>query len=155
MVLMIGDIINNPSSHVISSLGTGSKEKEKTPVVTKKPVATIAKEVVSGSWGVEPQRTKKLKAAGYTDTEIKEIQKKVNELLNKKPETTLKTAKVIAPQGLRVRNKPSTGKDSTILRVLNYGTVVTCYGTARGTGATLWWKISEKKAEYVAADWLY
>ena len=151
--LMIGDIINNPSAHVISSLGTGSKAAEKTPVVTKKPVATIAKEVVSGTWGVEPQRTKKLKAAGYTDSEIKQIQKKVNKLLNK-PKTTLKTGKVIAAQGLRVRNKPTTS-GSTILRVLDYGTVVTCYATARGPGATLWWKISEKKAEYVSADWLY
>jgi len=47
----------------------------------KKDIATIAKEVIAGKWGNGAARKAKLKAAGYTDTEIKQIQAKVNELL--------------------------------------------------------------------------
>ena len=47
---------------------------------TKKSVAEVAKEVVSGKWGNGADRKKKLEAAGYDCTAV---QKKVNELLKK------------------------------------------------------------------------
>jgi len=48
---------------------------------SKKTINAIAKEVIAGKWGNGAARKAKLKAAGYTDTEIKQIQAKVNELL--------------------------------------------------------------------------
>ena len=44
----------------------------------KKSVSTIAKEVISGKWGNNPERKKRLEESGYNYTEV---QKKVNELL--------------------------------------------------------------------------
>lgn len=51
-----------------------------TPVkkVVKKSITTVAKEVIAGAYGNEPQRTANLKRAGYNPTSV---QKKVNELL--------------------------------------------------------------------------
>lgn len=46
----------------------------------KKSVAEVAKEVVNGKWGTGTTRKKKLEAAGYN---YDEVQKKVNELLDK------------------------------------------------------------------------
>ena len=45
---------------------------------TKKTVAEVAKEVVSGKWGNGADRKKKLEAAGYN---YAEVQKEVNKLL--------------------------------------------------------------------------
>ena len=149
--LLEGDIINNPSAHVIVALANGSKAL--TPAAQKKSVAAVANEVIAGKWGTGTTRVAKLRAAGYTATEINQIQKKVNELMGQNT-TTLKKARVIATQGLNVRNKPTTTSGSKVLRTLPYNTLVTCYGTAVGHGASLWWKISPSKAEYVSADWL-
>lgn len=44
----------------------------------KKSISEVAKEVDNGKWGNGETRVKKLKAAGYTDAEIKKIQAKVN-----------------------------------------------------------------------------
>lgn len=44
----------------------------------KKTVDEIAKEVIRGDWGVDPERTKRLTAAGY---DAKAVQKRVNEVL--------------------------------------------------------------------------
>ncbi len=43
-----------------------------------KSISTIAKEVIFGKWGNNPERKKRLEAAGYN---YAEVQKKVNELL--------------------------------------------------------------------------
>lgn len=43
-----------------------------------KDVTTLAREVLAGKWGNDPERTKKLRAAGYDSTEV---QKEVNRLL--------------------------------------------------------------------------
>lgn len=48
---------------------------------TKKSLDVVAKEVVQGKWGNGTDRKKKLKAAGYSDAEIKSIQDKVNKLV--------------------------------------------------------------------------
>ena len=146
--LMEGDIINNPSAHVIVALADGSKATAK----AKKSVATVASEIVAGKWGNDPARRAKLKAAGYTDAEVNKIYAEVNRLFKVKPKTTLKVSRVKASAGLNVRDKPSTS--GKVLRTLPYQSKVTCYGTAKGAGATLWWKISKDKNEYVSADWL-
>ena len=147
--LMEGDIINNPASHVISALENGKNAQPAKKV--KKPIATIVQEIKAGKWGVDPIRKAKLKAAGYSDAELTEIYAKVTASMGKK--AALKTARVVATKGLNVRNKPTT-TGSKILRTLPYTAKVTCYGTAKGPGATLWWKISPNKAEFVSADWL-
>ena len=95
--LAVGDIINRPYSHVIICLQDGAKtaaakkkaEKaiqknaNKIAKKKKKSVSAVAKEIVAGKWGNDPERTKKLKAAGYTAAEIKKIKTKVNKLMRK------------------------------------------------------------------------
>lgn len=103
--LMIGDIINAPGSHVIISLGDGSKTiserkkaekkiaknekkiaKKKKKTTKKKTPTQIAKEIVEGkcsdsrwkTWGVGATRKARLKKAGYN---YKEVQKAVNKLM--------------------------------------------------------------------------
>lgn len=151
--LMTGDIINNPSHHVISALANGSKATSTSSGTTKKSNKVIAQEIIEGKWGNGAERIRKVTAAGYN---YDAVQKEVNALL-KKPaassaSTSLKTAKVTAKKGLNVRNKPSTSTGK-VLRTLPLGTKVTCYGVANGGGRT-WWKISKSKNEYVAAEYL-
>ena len=86
--LMTGDIINAPYNHVIIALGNGSKaaamlkkeEKKAAKKTTKKSIETVAKEICEGKWGNDPVRTIKLKAAGYTVSEIKAIRARVNSI---------------------------------------------------------------------------
>ena len=78
----------------LDELNEGEKPKAKEPVKkapakkpaskpksTKKSNAVIAKEVLAGKWGNDPQRSAKLKKAGYNPTAI---QKLVNEEYDKK-----------------------------------------------------------------------
>lgn len=139
--LMVGDIINKPSGHVISSLANGSKSGKQ-----KKSIEEVAKEVIDGKWDNGAVRKKRLEAAGY---DYQAVQAKVNELTKK---NQLKTGKVTATKGLNVRNKPST-ETGKILRTLPKGTTVTCYGIAKKAGRT-WWKISKTKDEYAAAQYI-
>jgi len=52
----------------------------------KKSVDEIAREVISGQWGNGEDRKKRLEEAGYN---YKDVQNKVNEILNYKPKTTV------------------------------------------------------------------
>lgn len=52
------------------------------PAAGKKSIAAIAKEVAAGKWGNNPERAKKLKAAGYNP---KAVQAEVNRQLGAKP----------------------------------------------------------------------
>ena len=56
------------------------KYDEVAPVQPSKNLDEVALQVYKGKYGNNPQRKQKLKAEGYTDTEINTIQKKVNEL---------------------------------------------------------------------------
>lgn len=58
-----------------------NKKLAKPATPAKKSIEEIAREVISGKWGNGAARKSALKKAGYTDTEIKAIQAKVNELL--------------------------------------------------------------------------
>ena len=58
-----------------------AKKPASKPKATKKSNAIIAKEVINGKWGNDPQRSAKLKKAGYNPTTI---QKLVNEEYAKK-----------------------------------------------------------------------
>lgn len=153
-----GDIINNPTRHVISALENGSKvktttankttTKKTTPKKTtnKKSVATIAQEVLDGEWGNGPARIAKLKAAGYNPVEVQE---KVNELLKKgKTPKAQGTGKVTAKDGLNIRTRPST-TTGKVIRAVPYGTKLTCYGKTNG-----WWKVSATKQEWAYAKYI-
>ena len=59
------------------------KEKKKENTANGKSLDDIAKEIVKGKWGNGKKRTQKLKAAGFTQAEINEIQKKVNNRIYK------------------------------------------------------------------------
>lgn len=65
------------------SIVVNNKPTEPTPK-PKKSIDEIAKEVLDGKWGNGTDREKKLKAAGY---DYNAVQKKVNELVSKKPST--------------------------------------------------------------------
>ena len=56
------------------------KAKPKPKRLSNKEVARYAKQVAIGAFGNEPKRTKRLKAKGLTDEDIKKIQKKVNQV---------------------------------------------------------------------------
>ncbi len=87
-----GDIlVTRKQGHTVVVLDDGAETKKakqaaakkKTTVKkTKKSLDAVAKEIYNGKggWGNEPQRSKKLKAAGYSASEIKTIQNKVNAL---------------------------------------------------------------------------
>ena len=76
--------INNIKNKNVISIGQKITIKAVTP---KKTVAQIAQEVLEGKWGNDPARSKDLKNAGYNPTEV---QKKVDELLNKPVYYTVK-----------------------------------------------------------------
>lgn len=69
--------------------GYAAPKYDPEPTVKKKTVAQIAKECIDGMWGVGAARKRKLIQAGY---DYAEVQKKVNELLDKpaKPKTPVK-----------------------------------------------------------------
>ena len=79
--LRAGDILLRKGHTAIVTAGDITLTK----TTKKKTTAQIAKEIVAGKggWGNEPQRSKKLKAAGYSASEIKSIQAKVNKLMKK------------------------------------------------------------------------
>lgn len=146
----VGDIILNEASHVIMAIENGPKVKAQKG--QKKTLSAVAQEVIDGKWGVEPNRSARLKAAGYTAAEIVKIQEKVNALLDKKQnQTPLKKGVVIATAGLNVRADAS--QYAKRLRALPYGTMVTCYGV-KMNGKEPWWKIDKTKSEYVAARYI-
>lgn len=146
----VGDIILNEASHVIMAIENGPKVKAQK--AQKKSISAVAQEVIDGKWGVEPNRSARLKAAGYTAAEIVKIQEKVNVLLDKKQnQTPLKKGVVIATAGLNVRADAS--QYAKRLRALPYGTRVTCYGV-KMNGKEPWWKIDKTKSEYVAARYI-
>ena len=57
-----------------------TNEEPVAPVQPSKNLDEVALQVYKGKYGNNPQRKQKLKAEGYTDAEIKTIQKKVDEL---------------------------------------------------------------------------
>ncbi len=79
--LMVGDIINNPARHVITSLGDGAKVSAGSTAKAKT-IDQVAREVIDGKWGTGDARKKKLRSAGYDPDAV---QKKVNSILSAKP----------------------------------------------------------------------
>lgn len=77
-LLMVGDILLRKGHTAIVTSGAASAPAA---APSAKNLDTVAAEVVRGKWGNGSDRTAKLKAAGYTDAEIKTIQSKVNALL--------------------------------------------------------------------------
>ena len=99
---------------------------------SNKPISTIAQEVIAGQWGNEPNRSSKLKAAGY---DPKAVQAEVNEQLKpsanpapSKPSSSGWIAQngtftVTTPSGIVMRSGSPSVK-SNKLAVLKKGSVV-------------------------------
>lgn len=66
-----------------------------TPPSSGKSVAEVAREVLAGTWGNNPERKEALTAAGYN---YDEVQKAVNNLLKGQPITPVKSVAVIAQE---------------------------------------------------------
>ena len=88
-----GDILVRESGHTAMVLGNGSNAASEsnssgvsTSATTKKSVAEIAKEVISGKWGNGEERKRRLIQSGY-DWEA--VQNAVNSLLSGKPAKTV------------------------------------------------------------------
>lgn len=146
----VGDIILNEQTHVIMALENGPKVKAQK--AQKKSISAVVQEVIEGKWGVDPNRTARLKAVGYTTAEIAKIRDKVTAIMNEKQNhTPLKKGKVIATAGLNVRADAS--QYAKKLRALPYGTMVTCYGV-KMNGQDPWWKIDKTRSEYVSARYV-
>lgn len=95
-LLKAGDILlrKGHTAIVVSAASTPTPAKP-----SKASLDTVAAEIIRGKWGNDPQRTQKLKAAGYTDAEIKTIKAKVNSLMKtpSKPAQSKPAAKPAAP----------------------------------------------------------
>lgn len=115
-------------------------EPEK-PTAPEKTTEEIAKEVIAGKWGNNPERKQRLTEAGYN---YDEIQAEVNRLLNAekpaadpKPKTEAKSYKVKTNTGkpLRLRAKPTT-ENSAILALIPNGKTIQVTETANGWAKT-------------------
>ena len=85
--LHTGDILlrNGHTAIVVSGIEPKTTKKASaTKKAVKKSIDEAVKEVQAGKWGNEPERTKKLKAAGYSAADINKIQNKVNSTVTQK-----------------------------------------------------------------------
>lgn len=124
-----------------------SSSPQPAPAPTPEPqksIDEIAKEVIAGKWGVNPERKQKLEAAGY---DYNAVQKRVNEMMsgaqNQSPkETTIegytvgKTYTTQPYSGLNVRISPSMSS-SIVANALPKGTVIKCL-EIRKEGSNVW-----------------
>lgn len=103
--LLRGDILLNYKKHCTTNLTNGSnfEEIQNTP---KKSVTEVAKDVIAGKYGNDPERSKKLTAEGY---DAKAVQAEVNKMLNvSKPAKTTTTYEVTGLSTyLNVRKSPN------------------------------------------------
>lgn len=138
--LMPGDILVNDNHHMAINLSTGAKvEKiQNEPKQDLKSIDEIAKEVIAGKWGNDPERSKKLKAAGY---DAAAVQKRVNEML--KPKTDKYKVKVNT--FLNVRSGP--GTTYSVVGKLSNNDIVEVQSINSG-----WAKIGDKK--YVSSNYI-
>lgn len=66
--LVKGDLLNKAGSHIVMYAGN---DVDVDTVTASKTVTEVAQEVIKGLWGNEPERSKKLIAAGYNYAEVR------------------------------------------------------------------------------------
>lgn len=127
------------------------KEEPKKPV-NNKTIDEIANEVIEGKWGNDPERSKKLKEAGY---DAKAVQKKVNDLLNKNAAAPIVVnGKTVSPamsrddklagtytvnvDALNMRYKPNVLTSDNVIKVLRRGEKIQNYGFYTQFGNSKW-----------------
>lgn len=108
---------------------------EPQPEPSRKTTEEIAREVINGKWGNNPERRKRLEEAGYN---YEEIQQKVNELLgfSKPAATEKKTYRVKTNSGLPLRLRQEPNINSKKLTVIPNGTVIQATETRNGWAKT-------------------
>ena len=128
------------------------KPKIDPKVPLDKTVDEIANEVIAGKWGNDPDRSKKLKEAGY---DAKAVQKKVNELLNKTAAAPIITnGKTVSPaqsrddslagtytvnvDALNMRYIPNKLTNENVIKVLKRGEKVQNFGFYTSFGNSKW-----------------
>lgn len=142
---------------------TETKEEAKTETPKEeKPTTTqdlnlIANEVIAGKWGNDPERTKKLKEAGY---DPKAVQNKVNELLKNNASTPIVTnGKNVSPaqsrndtlagtytvnvEALNMRYIPNKLTSDNVIKVLKRGEKVQNFGFYTSFGNSKWLLIAQ------------
>ena len=103
--LLRGDILLNYTKHCATNLTNGS-DFEEIQNEPKKSISEVAKDVIAGKYGNDPERSKKLTAEGY---DAKAVQAEVNRMIAaKKPAKTTTTYKVTGLDTyLNVRKSPN------------------------------------------------
>ncbi len=104
------------------------------PEPSRKTTEEIAREVIAGKWGNNPERRKRLEEAGY---DYQEIQDKVNELLGiSKPAETAAIYHVKTNSGLPLRLRQEPNINSKKLELIPNGTVIQATETRNGWAKT-------------------
>lgn len=126
--------------------------KEEKSTTSTQDLNVIANEVIAGKWGNDPERTKKLKEAGY---DPKAVQNKVNELLKNNASTPIVTnGKNVSPaqsrndalagtytvsvDALNMRYIPNKLTSDNIIKVLKKGEKVQNFGFYTSFGNSKW-----------------
>lgn len=120
------------------------------PATTKKTVEEIAKEVIAGKWGVDPERTAALVKAGY-DRDA--VQAKVDALMNKKDAPKADTPFVVKVniRNLNIRKGPGTNYAATgSYTGIGAFTIVE---TKSGTGSKAGWGKLKSGAGWISLDY--
>lgn len=137
-----------PNKLGIYNDGGVSKPKE----TTLKSIDEIANEVIAGKWGVGADRQKKLEDAGYN---YKEVQNKVNSLLNKNAAAPITTnGKTVSPaqsrndalagtytvtvDSLNMRYVPNKLTSDNVIKLLRRGEKVQNFGFYTSFGNSKW-----------------
>ena len=142
-----------PNELGIYNDGASAKQEPKNEKpVNNKTIDEIANEVIEGKWGNDPERSKKLKEAGY---DAKAVQKKVNDLLNKNAAAPIVVnGKAVSPamsrddrlagtytvivDALNMRYKPNVLTNDNVIKVLRRGEKIQNYGFYTQFGNSKW-----------------
>lgn len=114
------------------------------PVNPQKSIDEVAREVIQGKWGNNPERKKKLTEAGY---DYDAVQKRVNELLGSSSSSGSRYMVINITSFLNVRTGPST-KYASVGKLHN-GDEVRVYQQKNG-----WAKIEKDRNRWVSMSYL-
>ena len=114
------------------------------PVNSQKSIDEVAREVIQGKWGNNPERKKKLTEAGY---DYDAVQKRVNELLGSSSSSGSRYMVINVTSFLNVRTGPSTKYAS--VGKLHKGDEVRVYQQKNG-----WAKIEKDRNRWVSMSYL-
>lgn len=117
------------------------------PTKPSKSIDEVAREVIAGKWGNNPERKQRLIAEGY---DYNAVQAKVNEILgaSSKPSSNIYVVKTKSGKNLRLRAEPNT--NCAVLASMPVGTKLNVESITNGWAKTTY----NGKSGYCSADYL-